>query len=193
MALFEKALANDIMICSVLSRRQFDSTVNQNPKIHVDSVSVLIFFSDASYPVSVQFYDRGSDLLQKFRKIQRVLVYVLILNLTVAFAKIIYGNLTGALSMSADGYHSLSDGVTNIVELTGCFIASYPPDRDHPYGHQKYETLASFFVALLLIFVGFEIFQNAINRFLTHSKPEITNVSFLVMFGTMCINYLHAI
>ena len=53
--------------------------------------------------------------------------------------------------MSADGYHSLFDGVTNIVELTGCFIASYPPDRDHPYGHQKYETLASFFVALLLI------------------------------------------
>lgn len=129
-------------------------------------------------------------MLQKFKKIQRVLVYVLILNLTVAFAKIIYGNITGALSMSADGYHSLFDGVTNIVELTGCFIASYPPDRDHPYGHQKYETLASFFVALLLIFVGFEIFQNAINRFLAQSKPEITTVSFLVMFGTMCINYL---
>jgi cation diffusion facilitator family transporter len=129
-------------------------------------------------------------LLQKFRKIQRVLIYVLILNLAVAFAKLIYGNLTGALSMSADGYHSLFDGVTNIVELTGCFIASYPPDRDHPYGHQKYETLASFFVALLLIFVGFEIFQNAINRFLAQSKPDITTVSFLVMFGTMCINYL---
>ena len=73
--------------------------------------------------------------------------------------------------MSADGYHSLFDGVTNIVELTGCFIASYPPDRGHPYGHQKYETLASFFVALLLIFVGFEIFQNAIIRFLAQSKP----------------------
>lgn len=56
-------------------------------------------------------------MLQKFRKVQGVLVYVLILNLAVAFAKIVYGNLTGALSMSADGYHSLFDGTSNIVGL----------------------------------------------------------------------------
>jgi cation diffusion facilitator family transporter len=129
-------------------------------------------------------------LLQKFRKIQRVLVYVLILNLTVAFAKIISGNLTGALSMIADGYHSLFDGISNIVGLAGCFLASNPPDRDHPYGHQKYETVASFFIALLLIFVGIEFFQKALNHFLIPSKPEVTGVSFLVMLGTMCINYL---
>ena len=104
-------------------------------------------------------------MLQKFRKIQRVLVYALILNLAVAFAKIIYGTLTGALSMSADGYHSLFDGISNIIGLAGSFIASHPPDRDHPYGHQKYETIASVFIALLLIFVGVEIFQNALNQF----------------------------
>jgi cation diffusion facilitator family transporter len=132
----------------------------------------------------------GSDLLQKFRKIQQVLVYVLILNLAVAFAKIIYGNLTGALSMSADGYHSLFDGTSNIIGLAGSFIASHPPDREHPYGHQKYETIASFFIALLLIFVGVEIFQNAFKRFLVPTRPEVTAVSFLVVIGTMCINYL---
>ena len=83
-------------------------------------------------------------MLQKFRKVQRVFVYVLILNLTVAFVKIIYGNLTGTLSMSADGYHSLFDGTSNIVGLAGSFVASHPPDKGHPYGHKKYETVASF-------------------------------------------------
>jgi cation diffusion facilitator family transporter len=115
---------------------------------------------------------------------------VLFLNLVVAFAKIIDGNLTSTLSMIADGYHSLFDGVSNIIGLAGSFIASRPPDSDHPYGHQKYETLASTFIALLLIFVGVEIFRDALNRFLVQSTPEVTDVSYLVMLGTMCINYL---
>ena len=115
---------------------------------------------------------------------------MLFLNLVVAFAKIIYGNLTSTLSMIADGYHSLFDGVSNIIGLAGSFIASRPPDSSHPYGHQKYETVASIFIALLLIFVGVEIFRNALNRFLVQSTPEVTDVSYLVMLGTMCINYL---
>lgn len=131
-----------------------------------------------------------SDLLQKFRKIQRVLVYVFIINIVISLTKIIYGTLTGALSMVADGYHSLFDGVSNIIGLIGSFIASRPPDKDHPYGHQKYETIASFFIALLLIFVGVEIFKNALNSFLIPNKPEVTIVSFLVVIGTMGVAYL---
>lgn len=129
-------------------------------------------------------------MLQRFQKIQRVLIYVLFLNFAVAFAKIIYGTLTGALSLIADGYHSLFDGVSNIVGLVGIYIASRPPDRKHPYGRQKYETVASIFIALMLIFIGFEIFQNALNRFLIPGSPEVTAMSFFVVLGTMCINYL---
>jgi cation diffusion facilitator family transporter len=133
-----------------------------------------------------------SDLLQKFRKIQRVLVYILIINIVISLTKIIYGTSTGALSMIADGYHSLFDGVSNIIGLAGSFIAARPPDKDHPYGHQKYETIASFFIALLLIFVGVEIFQNAFNNFLSPHKPEVTTMSFLVVIGTMGVTYLSA-
>ena len=129
-------------------------------------------------------------MLEKFRKIQRAFIYALILNLLVAFAKIIYGTQTGALSMIADGYHSLFDGISNIIGLAGNFIASHPPDREHPYGHRKYETIASVFIALLLIFVGVEIFRNALSHFLIPNKPEVTAVSFLIVLGTICINYL---
>ncbi len=129
-------------------------------------------------------------MMHRFKKVQQVLVLVLFLNLAVAFAKIIYGTLTSTLSMTADGYHSLFDGVSNIVGLVGIFIASRPPDRDHPYGHQKYETFASIFIAVLLLFVGFEIFQNALHRFLVRSTPEVTALSFIIMLGTMGVNYL---
>ncbi|TFH06144.1 MAG: cation transporter [Methanosarcina sp.] len=129
-------------------------------------------------------------MIHRFKKVQQVLVLVLFLNLAVAFAKIIYGTLTGTLSMTADGYHSLFDGVSNIVGLVGIFIASRPPDREHPYGHQKYETVASIFIAVLLLFVGFEIFQNALDRFLVRGTPEVTPLSFIIMLGTMGVNYL---
>lgn len=118
------------------------------------------------------------------------MVTVLLLNLMVAFAKIIYGTLTNTLSMVADGYHSLFDGVSNVIGLAGTFIAARPPDKDHPYGHAKYETVASVLIALLLIFVGFEIFRNSLDRFLIRSVPEVTAISFLVILGTMLINYL---
>lgn len=91
--------------------------------------------------------------------------------------------------MTADGYHSFFDGVSNIIGLVGSFIGDRPPDIEHPYGHRKYETLASLFIALLLIFVGVEIFQNALNRFFAPSKPEVTPISFLIILGTMFVNY----
>ncbi|AKB19228.1 MULTISPECIES: cation diffusion facilitator family transporter [unclassified Methanosarcina] len=129
-------------------------------------------------------------MIHRFKKVQQVLVLVLFLNLAVAFAKIIYGTLTGTLSMTADGYHSLFDGVSNIVGLVGIFIASRPPDKEHPYGRQKYETVASIIIAVLLLFVGFEIFRNSLDRFLVQSAPEVTALSFIIMLGTMGINYL---
>jgi len=129
-------------------------------------------------------------LLQKFRKILWIFIYALIINIVISLVKIIYGTFTGALSIIADGYHSLFDGISNIIGLAGSFIITRQPDKEHPYGHQKYETIASFFIALLLTFVGFEIFQNAFNSFLNPKKPEVTTMSFLLVIGTVGITYL---
>ncbi|AKB85550.1 cation diffusion facilitator family transporter [Methanococcoides methylutens] len=124
------------------------------------------------------------------KKIQQILVIILFLNLMVAFAKIVYGTLTDTLSMKSDGYHSLFDGVSNIVGIIAIFLAAKPPDRSHPYGHQKFETLASIIIAVLIIFVGFEIIHNSITRFTSDIQPTVTGLSFIVMIGTMAINLL---
>ncbi|MBN2487938.1 MAG: cation diffusion facilitator family transporter, partial [Methanosarcinaceae archaeon] len=124
----------------------------------------------------------------RFGKIRVILFRILLLNLVVALAKIVYGMLTDTLSMEADGYHSLFDGVSNIVGLIGIQIASKPADKEHPYGHRKYETLASIAIAFLLIYVGFEIISSAINRFTTGMQPVVTSISFAVMIVTMAVN-----
>ncbi|WP_406662534.1 cation diffusion facilitator family transporter [Methanolobus sp. ZRKC3] len=125
----------------------------------------------------------------RFRKMQRIMFYVLFLNLAVAFAKLAYGMLTNVLSMQSDGYHSLFDGVSNIIGLVGIQIASKPPDKEHPYGHRKFETIASIFIAVLLGIVAFEIVHSAFERFGNGSSPEVTIFSFAVMIATMAVNF----
>ena len=80
---------------------------------------------------------------ERYAAVSRVLLRVLVLNLAVAFAKIIFGYATGAISILSDGFHSLTDGASNIVGLIGVRAAGQPPDADHPYGHRKYETVAA--------------------------------------------------
>ena len=129
------------------------------------------------------------DMDSRFRKIQKIMIYVLFLNLAVSFAKIAYGMLTNVLSMQSDGYHSLFDGVSNVIGLVGIRIASKPPDEEHPYGHRKFETVASVFIAVLLGIVAFEIVYSAFERLGNGSYPEVTVVSFAVMLVTMAVNF----
>lgn len=117
------------------------------------------------------------------------MILILFLNLAVSVAKISYGLLTNTLSMQSDGYHSMFDSISNIVGLIVIQAASKPPDAEHPYGHRKFETLASVFIAVILISVAFKIVNSAFSRFNSSDVPEVTSISFLIMIGTMIINY----
>ncbi len=121
-------------------------------------------------------------------EVRKVLFYILLLNIAVALAKLIYGTMTKTGSMVADGYHSLSDGTSNIVGLIGIWIASKPADESHPYGHQKVETLSTIFISMLLFFVSYEICIGAYERFKNPISPDINILSFIVMLITLAIN-----
>ena len=124
----------------------------------------------------------------RFQEVGFVLWWVLVLNLLVAFAKLTYGHHTASLSLQADGFHSLFDGVSNIIGLIGIWIAAKPPDANHPYGHHKFETLASAGIALMLTgtcaFLLWKTWQS-----LSEARvPQVTNLSYGVVLGTMLIN-----
>ncbi len=121
-------------------------------------------------------------------EVRRVLTLTLILNLLVAFGKIITGTLTGALAITADGFHSLVDGMANIVALIASHIATQPPDEQHPYGHRRFETLAALMIGVFLVLVAWEIAGSALRRLSGGDLPELTPLAFIVMIGTLCIN-----
>ena len=124
----------------------------------------------------------------RFKKIRNVLIIILALNWLVAGAKIIYGLITKSSAMSADGFHSFSDGASNIIGLIGITIAYRPKDKNHPYGHKKYETFASILIAILLFIIAFNLIRNGIIRFFNPEIPDVTYISFIVMLTTIAIN-----
>jgi len=126
--------------------------------------------------------------VERYSAVTRVLLYVLGLNLLVAFAKIALGAFTGAVSVLSDGFHSLTDGGSNVVALVGVRMARRPPDDDHPYGHRKFETMASMAILLFLLLALIRVVWAALDRLRSPANPSIDSISFLVMGLTFVIN-----
>lgn len=121
---------------------------------------------------------------------RRVLWGVLWLNLLVAAAKLAYGMWIGSVSLTADGYHSMFDGLSNVIALIGLWVAAHPPDHNHPYGHRKFETLATIGIGVMLTLVCLQVLENAYLRFNNPTLPEVGPLAVAVILGTMAINWM---
>jgi cation diffusion facilitator family transporter len=117
-----------------------------------------------------------------------VLWWVLALNLAVALAKLGYGLWSQALSITADGIHSLVDSAANVVGLIGIVVARRPPDANHPYGHRKYETFAALGIAVLMFFGCWQIGATAVDRMFHPVAPRVTFAGYAVLIVTLLIN-----
>lgn len=125
------------------------------------------------------------------RVVKRVLWIVLALNTLVAVAKLAYGVVSGSVAMQADGFHSLFDGVSNVVGIIGISFAARPADRDHPYGHGKYETYASAAIGGMLVLAAWRVGTAAWAQLFGNAETaRVGAVSFAVMFGTLAVNLI---
>lgn len=122
-------------------------------------------------------------------EVRRVLLVVLALNVAVAVAKLVWGLVTHSVAMQADGFHSLFDGVSNVVGLVGITVAARPADPDHPYGHSKYETYASAAIGGMLVLAAYRIGAGAVEQLVHGGRPpQVSAVSFAVMLVTLAVN-----
>jgi len=130
----------------------------------------------------------GTDIELRSKGIRNVLIYTLVLNLLVATSKIVYGYISGSVGMLSDGFHSLFDGVSNILGLVGVWIASHPPDENHPYGHRKFETLFTIFIGLMIFGTCLQVLRGVYNSFRYGHSVEAGGLSFTIMAITLGVN-----
>lgn len=129
-------------------------------------------------------------MTDRYSEVVRVLYRVLLLNLAVAGLKIALGFVTGAVSILSDGFHSLTDAASNVVALVGVSVARRPPDANHPYGHRKYETIASLAILLALVIVLVQVMRAAYDRFITGGAPRVFPEGIGIMAVTLVVNVL---
>jgi cation diffusion facilitator family transporter len=124
----------------------------------------------------------------RYSAVVRILYRVLVLNVAVAVIKIALGYATGAVSILSDGFHSLTDAASNIVALVGVSIARRPPDENHPYGHRKYETIASLGILVFLVIVLVQVIGAAHDRLVNGGTPKVFPEGIGIMAITLVVN-----
>lgn len=129
---------------------------------------------------------------KNYKKIQYILFVILILNIIVAVSKIVMGNISKSSAMSADGFASLADGLSNVIAIVGVYLASKPEDEDHQYGHGKIEIITGLIIGLFLLYAGFNVVIEAIGKIKNPVDINISPLSLLVMLFTLVINIIVA-
>ena len=104
-------------------------------------------------------------------------------NVLLFLFKLAAGLLSGSIAITADAFNNLSDAAASIATLIGFRMAQQPADRDHPYGHARYEYLAGLAVAALILLIGAELGRSSIEKLFA---PEATVFSALTAGILLC-------
>lgn len=102
--------------------------------------------------------------MDRDKQIERVILIEGSVNVAITCMKFAVASVTGSLAVLGDALHSLTDVANNFIAWAVIRISAQPPDRVHPYGHRKFETLAVFALASLLTVLAFELALHAIRR-----------------------------
>lgn len=102
----------------------------------------------------------------------------IVLNAALFSSKLVVGILARSVSVIADAVNNLSDASSNVITCLGFKMASRPADKEHPYGHGRYEYLAALFIAVLIMVLGAELLAESIRKIIS---PEPTVFSWVTV------------
>lgn len=103
------------------------------------------------------------------------------LNLCLFTAKLVAGIFSSSVSVVADAFNNLSDAGSSVVTFLGFKLASRPADKEHPFGHGRYEYVAGLGISVAILLVGIELIKTSFEKIL---NPEAT---MQITFGSACI------
>ena len=129
---------------------------------------------------------------QRTRKGIRVAGISLIVNTLLAIFKYWIGLQLSSVAILAEAWHSLSDSLTSIMVVVGFKMAAVPPDKEHPFGHGRTETIASLVIAIVLSIVAFNFFIESLTRLLQRWATQYNQTALLIFIVSLIIKELLA-
>lgn len=111
----------------------------------------------------------------------------LLSNLILFVSKLIIGFISGSVSIMADAMNNLSDTISSILTLVGFYISGKPADKEHPYGHERFEYISGMLVSLMVTFVGFQFLRTSFERIKDPQSIKVTPIILLVLLLSIFI------
>ncbi len=111
----------------------------------------------------------------------------IVCNIILCAGKFVVGIISGSVSITADAANNLSDASSSIISLIGFKLSEKKADEDHPYGHARYEYISGFIVAVLVIYIGFELLRSSVGKLIEPSPVEFSWVSVGVLVASVAV------
>lgn len=110
-----------------------------------------------------------------------------ILNLLLFVLKYYAGIASASLALIADAWHTLSDSLTSLVVILGIKLSSKKPDKEHPFGHGRWEQISALIIAILLALVGVEFMKDAIAKLRGHEAADFGWLAYLATVASIVL------
>ena len=116
----------------------------------------------------------------------------IIVNAALFVVKFWVGLVTGSVAVMADAWHTMSDSLTSIFVVAAAKLASKKPDKEHPFGHGRWELVASLLIAFILGMIGYEFLTDSIDRFQNREAVTYGTLALVVTVVSIIIKELLA-
>lgn len=110
-------------------------------------------------------------------------------NLFLFVIKFVIGTIVHSVSIQADGVNNLTDAGSNIISILSFHLANKPADKDHPFGHERTETIASLFVGILILVLGFETAKESISKVIHPGSIDFRIASAIILLISIIVKF----
>lgn len=133
-------------------------------------------------------FHHTSENQQRYQMAKRVTWVSALTNLLLGVIKIFFGAIGHSSALVADGIHSLADLLCDGLVLVASYFSQHDPDEEHPYGHRRFETAATFILGVILIATAFVVAYEAIARILQHQISMPDQFTLIVAVISLVVN-----
>ncbi len=105
----------------------------------------------------------------------------IVINVILTVIKFIIGSMTGSIAITGDALNNLSDAGSSAISLLGFKLSSKPADEEHPYGHGRLEYVCGMGVAVVIMFMGYELIKSSIQKIITPEKTVFSWIAIIVL------------
>ena len=98
--------------------------------------------------------------------------------------------VTGSIALAADAWHTLSDSLSSVIVVIATKLTTKKADKEHPFGHGRWELIASLFIAVILGIIAYDFLKNSIAQFNNHKSVEYGMLAIVITVISIIVKEL---